>query len=138
MPYLNEVVLQGHLTSKPTVTATTSGLMIYNYTIAVNRSWKDKTGDWNKEASYIDCKSFKENTTLDHSDTGDLIQVVGSLRQERWQTQDGSNRSKLVVYPHKVQSLTYWANRFNKQETDQATDDLDYHEAIVDDGSLPF
>lgn len=102
MTNLNNVVLEGRLVRDAAdgYRKSKSGDSCYgSFTIAVNRSSKDASGEWKDETSYIDCKGFgkRYDYAVPKMTKGTLVRVVGKLQQERWQSDDGQNKQRIVV-----------------------------------------
>ncbi|MBX0312346.1 MAG: single-stranded DNA-binding protein, partial [Sulfurihydrogenibium sp.] len=51
---LNRVMLIGRLTRDPEVRSLPSGMQATSLSIAVNRKFKDKNGEWREETSFFD------------------------------------------------------------------------------------
>lgn len=65
-----------------------------SFSIAVNEYSKDK-----EFANYFDCAIFgnRAKGLFPYLTKGKKVTVSGRLRQDRWQTEDGQNRSKVRV-----------------------------------------
>lgn len=103
---LNTVTLVGNLVRDAELSYTTSGHPVVKFAIATNR--RRKRGDeWVDEASFFDVKSFgKQGAAIaPHLLKGQKVGVSGELQQERWEAQDGSKRSKVVVNAGYIQLL---------------------------------
>ena len=81
---MNIVILMGRLTKDPEIRQAQSGMLIANYSLAVDRGDKDKSTD------FINCKAFSKSAEFaqGYLHKGMKIVVVG-----RWQTGsfDGKN-----------------------------------------------
>lgn len=96
MNNLNNVVLQGFLARDPELKYTGTGAAICNFSIGVNRAYK-QGAEWKEEVSFFDvtvwnklaekCATYKK---------GQGVVLDGQLRQERWE-KDGQNRSRVTV-----------------------------------------
>ena len=58
MASYNKVILMGNLTRKPEVRYTQSGTAICKFGLAVNRRFKDQSGEWKEEPTFIDITFF--------------------------------------------------------------------------------
>lgn len=108
---VNTVSIAGNLTRDPEVRVTSGGLSVMQFGVAVNERRKDsQTGEWEDYASFIDCTLFgKRAQALEpYLRKGDKVAVQGRLRQDRWQAQDGTNRSKVGVI---VDELDFMSRR---------------------------
>ena len=134
MKDINTVALTGRLTKDAMLKYTTSGMAICELSIACNRSVK-KGDEWQDEASFFDCTiigKFAEGVASKLL-KGTAVTIQGELRQERWTTQDGGNRSKVGII---VQNLSI--QRPATQQTQQ-TQQQPRHDAFPqDDSHIPF
>ena len=103
---INDVTISGNLTRDAEIKRTASGMAIVSFTVAVNERRKNnQTGEYENYANFVDVVWFgtyaeKCAATLTK---GAKVCVNGKLRQSRWQTQDGQNRSKLEVIAEEVE-----------------------------------
>lgn len=70
-----------------------------SFSIAVNEYSKDK-----EFANYFDCVLFgnRAKGLAPFMTKGKKVTVCGKLRQDRWQAEDGSNRSKVRIVANDV------------------------------------
>jgi len=97
MANYNKVILMGRLTRDPELkTLPNSDTQVCDFALAVNRRWKDGSGNDREEVLFIDCAAFgKTGQTIGDSLTkGRPIHVEGRLRLEQWEQEDGQHRSK--------------------------------------------
>jgi len=104
---LNKVFLAGRLTKDPVITYLQSGTPVVEFTLAYNRRYKDKNGEFREESHFFDVKGMGKgfDDLATRINKGDLILVEGELRQERWETEDGKKASRVRIYAHKVRIL---------------------------------
>lgn len=108
MPNANTVILIGHLTRKPELSYLPSQTPVCQFSIAVNEYWRGKDGEKKKEAvSFVDCQAFKGTAEFlaDRADKGQPLYIEGSLKQNRWKAEDGTNRSKVRITVKTAQLL---------------------------------
>ena len=106
MAYLNQVLLIGNLTKDPESRAAGTHT-VASFSIAVNRRSKGQDGQPKEEVSFFDCEAWDKTANLvqQYCTKGKQILVQGSMKQERWTTQDGQNRSKVKVIASNIQFL---------------------------------
>jgi single-strand DNA-binding protein len=100
MASYNKVILMGNLTRKPEVRFTQGGTAICKFGLAVNRRFKDQTGEWKEEATFVDITFFgkRGEAFAKYHDKGKTAFIEGSLRLDQWDDkQSGEKRSKLYV-----------------------------------------
>jgi single-strand DNA-binding protein len=99
MASFNRVILMGNLTRDPEIKYLPSQTVVCNFSLAVNRHWKDAAGEAREEVLFVDCAAFgKTGQTIGESLTkGRPIHVEGRLKFEQWEQEDGQRRSKIRV-----------------------------------------
>lgn len=86
---LNRTVLVGRLTKDPELRYTQSGQAVASFTIAVNRTFKNKNGE--TEADFINCVAWRntaENIS-NHLKKGSMAGVDGRLQTRSYDDQSG-------------------------------------------------
>ncbi len=99
MSSYNKVILMGNLTRDPELRYTQNNVAICKLGLAVNRRFKDASGEWREEATFVDITIFGkrgEAFAKFHS-KGKPAFIEGSLRFDTWEDQSGQKRSKLYV-----------------------------------------
>jgi single-strand DNA-binding protein len=100
MASYNKVILMGNLTRKPELRFTQSGTATCKFGLAVNRRYKDQSGEWKEEPTFIDVTIFgkRGEAFAKYHDKGKTAFVEGRLSFSTWQDkQSGEKRSKLEV-----------------------------------------
>lgn len=87
----NKVIVGGRLTKDSTLTSTTSGKKVLEFSIACSDKYGDK-----EEVLYLDCVMFGERAekVAQYFVKGKQMLVDGKLRLENWTGSDGVKRSK--------------------------------------------
>ena len=96
---LNSCVLTGNLGADPETIYSHDGNPITSFTLAF-RSGKDKTS-WLK----ITCFNRLAEIAERHLHKGARIAVMGSLDQEKWQTNDGESRTSYKLIAHSLEFI---------------------------------
>ena len=102
---MNKVMLIGNLTRDPDLSYLANGTALAKLGLAVNRSYRDKGGQWQKEAAFVDIDAWGAQAEFcsKHLQKGRRVYVEGRLKFDQWEAQDGSRRSKLGVVAERVQ-----------------------------------
>jgi single-strand DNA-binding protein len=92
------VTIIGNLTAKPEKKNIKSGSSLLNFSVAVNRRWRDKQDNWEEQTSFFDVTAWGELAdNIEASlDKGTRVIVTGRLEQQTWE-KDGKNQSKVVL-----------------------------------------
>jgi single-strand DNA-binding protein len=109
MPYLNKVFLIGNLTRDPELRVTPKGTAICQFSLAVNRQFKDESGQTRDETAFIDIEAWGKQGELvsKYLTKGSPAMVEGRLKLDQWEDKtSGQKRSKLKVVLENVQFLS--------------------------------
>lgn len=93
MSNLNHAMMTGNLGRDPELRHVgDNSTPLVTFSLAC-KNWRKDEPDW------IDCKAWGKTAEImaQHLGKGDKIAVVGRLEQERWMTEGGDNRSKIVL-----------------------------------------
>lgn len=96
----NKVILMGNLTRDPETRTTPNGQSVTNFSLAVNRTWRDASGEQQEAVSYIDCVAWGKPGEIiaQYLGKGRAVLVSGRLDQRSWDDKDsGQKRSKVEV-----------------------------------------
>src|SRR6185436_3849147 len=103
---LNQVTLMGNLTRDPELRQTPTGQNVTSFSLALNRSYKDQSGEWQEATDYIDivCWGPLAERVAQYLSKGRRCLVQGRLQSRSWE-QDGVKRSKVEVLANDVTFL---------------------------------
>jgi len=102
----NQVILMGNLTRDPELRQTPNGQNVVSFSLALNRSYKDASGEWQEVTDYVDCVAWAAlaERVAQYLSKGRRAMVVGRLQSRNWE-QDGQKRSKVEVLANDVTFL---------------------------------
>ena len=103
---INQVTLMGNLTRDPELRQTTTGQNVTSMSLALNSSYKDKDGNWQEKADYIDVVAWGPlaERVAQYLQKGRRCLVQGKLQTRSWE-QDGQKRTKVEVLAQDVTFL---------------------------------
>lgn len=103
---LNQVTLMGNLTRDPELRQTPTGQNVTSFSLALNRSYKDQSGEWQEATDYIDivCWGPLAERVAQYLSKGRRCLVQGRLQSRSWE-QDGQKRNKVEVLANDVTFL---------------------------------
>ena len=101
----NRVTIAGNLTRDPEVRFLAGERAVAHFGIAINRRWKDKDGQPQEEAVFVDCEAWGRTAELvgQYLTKGSGAFIEGRLKLDAWEDKDGQKRSKLKVVADSVQ-----------------------------------
>jgi single-strand DNA-binding protein len=96
----------GNLTRDPELRQTPTGQNVTSFSLALNRSYKDQSGEWQEATDYIDivCWGPLAERVAQYLSKGRRCLVQGRLQSRSWE-QDGQKRSKVEVLANDVTFL---------------------------------
>lgn len=123
---INCVMLIGRLTDDPKLRYLTNGTPVANFSLAVERSYKDSSG--NRETDFIECTAWRKLAELiaEKLGKGRLVAITGRLQQDRWTNEQGQKRSKLSVVIDEIQFLDYAKDGQANAPTSSVDDNLPF------------
>lgn len=104
---MNRVILIGNLTRDPELRTTGSGISVCNFSIAVNRRFKNaQTGQ--QETDYLNVIAWRQLGELRsrYLAKGRKVAVVGAIQTRSYEAQDGTKRSAFDIVADEVEFLS--------------------------------
>lgn len=106
MASMNKVILIGRLTRDPELRYTPSELAITEFSLAVDRRFKNAQGE--KTTDFFRCKAFKQTAEFvnNYLKKGNLVAVEGRIELNEFTGQDGVKKYFTDIVCDQVQSLS--------------------------------
>jgi single-strand DNA-binding protein len=126
---LNRIQIIGRLTRDPELRYLSSGHPMAQFTVAVDRDFKNAAGD--RDADFINCVAWRKlaEQVGQYCSRGRLVAVEGRLQTRSYETQDGSRRRVTEVIGDRV-----WFLDKPKTAVDQSADGSeDAHPEVIED-----
>ena len=103
MNHLNSIILEGNLTKDGELKNTS--FSVCSLSLAVNRSNKNKNGEWVDEVSFFDVECFGKMAEVAEKAAvkGRGIRIVGRLKQDRWADENGKTFSKVKIIAEHIE-----------------------------------
>lgn len=99
MPYLN-ITLVGRIGDEPELRYTPNGVAVTNFSLAVNRKWKDSKGNDNEQVIWfkVTCWQRTAEVVVEYLGKGQEVMVVSDqIEAEAYLSKQGDPRSSIVV-----------------------------------------
>lgn len=95
---VNQVFLMGNLTRDPDLRQTPSGQSVVNFSLALNRAYKDQNDQWQEVTDFVDIVAWAGlgERVAQYLSKGSRVLVQGRLQSRSWE-QDGKKRNKVEV-----------------------------------------
>lgn len=142
--YLNKVQLYGNLTRDPEVRALPSGQSVANFSVATNRTYKDKEGQKQEQVEYHNVVAFGRTAEVigQYLKKGRPIFVEGRIQTRSWD-KDGQKqyRTEVIVEAFQFGPSTGGAGIGSGGEEDRgvaAGDEIQYPDEEINPEDIPF
>jgi len=99
---LNNVALCGRAGRDPEVRHFESGKILAELSMAVQRPFKNADGSHDTDWFQVKFWGKAAEAARDYLKKGQIFGVVGRLEVEKWQDQQGNNRSKVVIVANEL------------------------------------
>jgi single-strand DNA-binding protein len=162
----NKVILVGNLTRDVEVKYLQNSSAVANLGLAVNRRYKDASGEQRDETCFIDVTLFGRTAEVanQYLKRGSKVLIEGRLKFDQWTDQNGQKRSKHTVVAESMQMLdsrgggsdnqgqdsgyssqgnqsgydNYKQDNYSKAPTNNNKDDYKIKEIDVNEDDIPF
>jgi single-strand DNA-binding protein len=127
---VNNVILIGRLTKDSELRYSTSGVAVCNFTLAVDRDYKNKNGE--READFIPVVVYRQLAELcaNYLSKGKQCAVNGRMQTRSYDAKDGSKRYVTEVI---ADSVKFLSPKSNSSETPDS-----YGTEVNDQSDIPF
>lgn len=135
MANLNKVFLIGNLTRDPELRYTPGGTAVANLGLAVNRRFKDSSGELKEEVCFLTVTVWDKQAEAccQYLEKGRPVFVEGVLQSRFWETNDGQKRSAIDVRAERVQFLgSYGTGKSEDNQDEEETTKSDENEDYAD------
>ena len=108
MANANKVILIGNITRDLELKYTPSGQAVVDFSVAINRRFKDQTGQVQERADFIPVEAWGKQAELikQYLGKGSSVYVEGRLQQDSWEDKnDGTKKTRLKVVAQQIQFL---------------------------------
>ena len=132
---INKVTFAGNLTRDPELKALPSGMSVVNFSIASNRSWKDKDGNKQDSTEYGNIVMFGKRAEAinNYFSKGQAIYIEGRLQTRSWD-KDGVKMYRTEIIADEFQFV---GKKVEREEAPQEVS-IDDIEAGDDPADIAF
>lgn len=103
---MNKVVLIGRLTKDPELRTTSGGVSAANFSLAVNRNFKNKEGEIEADFFNVTVWRRQAENVSKYCTKGSQVCVEGRLQNRSYEAQDGTKRYVTDVVADSVEFLS--------------------------------
>ena len=105
MNQLNSLILEGNLVKDAVLTEPAPGFKKCNFTMGVNRFYKNRKNEDVSEASFFDVEAYNQVAEWcgKQATKGRGVRVVGRLKQDTWKDSNGKTASRIYVVAEHIE-----------------------------------
>ena len=141
---INNCILVGRLTKDIELRFTKENKAVGNFTLAVNRKYKDSKGNY--PTDFIDCVIFGNGaeTLSKYIHKGDLLGVEGSIQKKQYEDKEGNKHYATEIMIEKYTFLS----QSKKSDSQKESEENQYEQMSIkvesesniqyDESQLPF
>jgi len=96
----SKAIITGNLTRDPELRSTPNGASVCSFSVAVNRVYRDASGEQKEDVSFIDCSAWGKLAEMinQYAKKGTGVLVSGRLDQRSWEDKNtGQKRSHVEI-----------------------------------------
>ncbi len=104
---LNKCMIIGNLGRDPEMRYTPSGQAVTQFTVAVNRNYKDAQGERQEETEWFRIVAWGQQAEFaaEYLRKGAKVYIEGRLQTRQWEGQDGQKRYTTELVANTIQNL---------------------------------
>jgi single-strand DNA-binding protein len=104
---LNKAMIIGNLGRDPEMRYTPNGQAVTQFTVAVNRNYKDSNGEWKEETEWFRVVAWGPlaERTAENLRKGRKVYVEGRLQTRTWDDKDGQKHYTTELVANDVKAL---------------------------------
>jgi single-strand DNA-binding protein len=116
---LNKAMIIGNLGRDPEMRYTPNGQAVTQFTVAVNRNYKNQAGEWQEETEWFRVVVWGQQAerAAEYLRKGNKVYVEGRLQTRQWEDQSGQKRYTTELVANQVTNL----ERRTRDESEDAT-----------------
>lgn len=141
LPEQNSVTLVGRLTRDPDLRYTPKGDAVCRFDLAINRSYKDASGGWQKETSFVPVVAWRDTALRcnDKLKKGFPVYVHGRLKSRSWEDKEGKKHSIIEIQAQRIQFLQLSDEEASAEKAEEPVADTTAEVAdSAGDEEIPF
>lgn len=148
----SKAIIAGNLTRDPELRTTPSGASVCSFSVAVNRVYRDTSGEQKEDVSFIDCSAWGKLGEMisQYAKRGTGVLVSGRLDQRSWEDKNtGQKRSRVEIVvedfnftgnANRDGGSSYQGGSSSTSSSTSSADDMpdDIPEGEIDLSEVPF
>ena len=133
---MNKVTLLGRLCGDPELKHTPAGNTVVNFSLATNKTWKNKDGEKQEKAEFhrIVCWQKTAEVIDQYFSKGDLMLLEGEIQTREWKDKDDNRRWTTEIL---LQNFHFVGSGSKKENSSTTTQEMPA-DANFSSDDIPF
>lgn len=117
---INQVTLVGRITRDPELRYTGDGVAVSNFTLALNRNFKNANGGY--DTDFVNCNIWRKpaETVANFCLKGSLIGITGRLQSRHYENSEGKRVYVTEVVAEDIKFISLKNNKNTSQDQNQS------------------
>lgn len=108
------MLFTGRVTGDAEVREVKNGKKVTNFTVALNKRWKDKEGETHEKTAFVDCAYWVNAGVADYLTKGTIVEITGWMEARAWVAGNGEAKANLTC---SVETIKLFGNSNPAKET---------------------
>lgn len=110
---MNQVIVVGNMGQDPKRRETVSGNVVVSLSVAINRNYKDKNGEYQQATDWVNVEAWNDlaNSIYEDLHKGDAVIIIGRMKTNVYE-KNGVNQYRTYILADEVgQRLNKWRKK---------------------------
>jgi len=108
------MLFTGRVTAEAEVREVKNGKKVTNFTVALNKRWKDKEGETHEKTAFVDCAYWVNSGVADYLTKGTIVEISGWMEARAWVSGNRDAKANLTCT---VETIKLFGNPGGKADT---------------------
>jgi single-strand DNA-binding protein len=96
------MLFTGRVTGDAEVRELKNEKKVTNFTVALNKRWKDKEGETHEKTAFVDCAYWVNSGVADYLTKGTIVEITGWMEARAWVGGNGDAKANLTCTVEQV------------------------------------
>lgn len=133
---MNKIIVSGRLTKDGEIRSTESGKQVYSGSVAVNRKFKNKDGEY--ETDFFNFTYWNINDKFSqYLKKGKQVVIEGNLQNRNYEDKDGNKKHITEIIAERIE-LTGESKKETSEQQMNIKTEYQENQIVLEDSDLPF
>jgi single-strand DNA-binding protein len=90
------MLFTGRVTADAEVREVKNNKKVTNFTVALNKRWKDKEGETHEKVAFVDCAYWTNSGVAEFLTKGVIVEITGWMEARAWANGNGEAKANLT------------------------------------------